>query len=118
MLAQRNEAKKVHHERQPKAFLGAQPPFLAQKTFGSHRSWTPAPDMGNQRNLKTERKPDKTRSRRALCVADRFVLTFWFFFVKEKEHSKNFMKFKQSLSRLFYSLFNLEPIRVDIAFKR
>jgi hypothetical protein len=30
-------------------------------------------------------KPDKMRSRVALCEAVRFVLTFSFFFVKEKE---------------------------------
>ena len=31
-------------------------------------------------------QPDKTRSSLALCAADRFVLTFSFFLVKQKEH--------------------------------
>jgi hypothetical protein len=73
-----------------KLFLAHKQLCITQKTFGSHRSWTPAPDLGNQRSLKTEREPDKTRSRRVLCVADRFVLTFWFFFVKEKERKESF----------------------------
>jgi len=33
LLAQRNEAKKVHHERQPKAFLGAQTALLGSENF-------------------------------------------------------------------------------------
>jgi hypothetical protein len=33
LLAQRNEAKKVHHERQPKAFLGAQAALLGSENF-------------------------------------------------------------------------------------
>jgi len=33
LLAQRNEAKKVHHERQPKAFLGAQAALLGPENF-------------------------------------------------------------------------------------
>ncbi len=80
---------KSHHKRQLNFFLSHITAHLAPKKSSSHRSWTPAPDMGNQRNLKTERRPDKTRSRLALCAADRFVLTFCFFFVKEKERSKN-----------------------------
>jgi hypothetical protein len=33
LLAQRNEAKKVHHESQPKAFLGAQAALLCPENF-------------------------------------------------------------------------------------
>ena len=64
---------------------------IAQKRFEHPSIASPAPDLGNQRNLKTERQPDKTRSRLALCVADRFVLAFCFFFVKEKESMKNLL---------------------------
>ena len=40
--------------------------------------------------MKPEREPEQTRSRLALSVGDRLVLTFCFFFVKEKENIKNF----------------------------
>jgi hypothetical protein len=33
LLAQRNEAKKVHHESQPKAFLGAPAALLCPENF-------------------------------------------------------------------------------------
>ncbi len=94
---------KSHHERQLSFRLAHRLPCLACLHSSSLRSWTPAPGLPNHHNLKTERKPDQTRSRVALCGADRLVLntchTYWlkdafaslpcFFFVKEKESIKN-----------------------------
>jgi hypothetical protein len=46
LLAQRNEAKKVHHESQPAFCLAHQlPTYTAQQNLGSRLSWTPAPDL-------------------------------------------------------------------------
>ena len=58
---------KSHHKRQLDFFLSRSANRLMLKKSSSHRSWTPAPDLGNQRNMKTVRKPDKTRSSVA-CV--------------------------------------------------
>ena len=44
--AQRNEAKKRHHERQPAFCLAhSLPTYTAQQNLGSLRSWTPAPEL-------------------------------------------------------------------------
>ena len=64
--------------------------FFYRKKVFKKPPRTPAPVFRNQGYLKPEREPDKTRSRVALRVVDRFVLTFWFFFVKEKGHVKYF----------------------------
>jgi hypothetical protein len=46
LLAQRNEAKKVHHESQPAFCLAHKlPTYTAQQNLGSRLSWTPAPDL-------------------------------------------------------------------------